>query len=149
MQSRFGPRWLMAGCCLLFTVACEDGTNGPCVHTYRDPVLAITSATDAVTGAAIPSLLITGVSVGGQTQPVGLLLSTSYNARAQGDAIACDVGCGFGTTEGSYVFTASAPGYAPQRLTVAAQYGRFQGGCPSSNEGSTAVVVTLARSAAR
>jgi hypothetical protein len=130
---------------LVLTFGCQEFGAGPCIHTYRDPVLAITAATNAATGARIAPLFITGVTVGGQVQPVSYLLTTTFGVRAQGDTIICDVPCGFGTSEGAYGFTASAPGYAARAITVNARFARFDGGCPSFNAGSTETSISLAR----
>jgi hypothetical protein len=131
---------------LALTLGCQGFGAGPCEHTYRDPVLAVTAATDANSGARIAPLCITAVRVGGQAQPVGYLLATAFGARAQGDTLVCDVPCGFGTSEGRYAFTASAVGYEPRAAAVDARFARFEGGCPSFNEGSTRTSVALPRS---
>jgi hypothetical protein len=129
----------------VLTVGCQEFAGGPCVHTYRDPVLAVTRATDGATGARIAPLFLTAVTVGGQAPGVSYLLTTAFGARAQGDTIVCDVPCGFGTSEGRYGFTASATGYAPRLITVDARFARFDRGCPSSNAGSTETSVSLPR----
>jgi hypothetical protein len=56
----------------------------------------------------------------------------------------CDIPCGFGVLEGQYEFTVKAPGYLDKRVTTMASYSRFDGGCPSSNSGSTELTVSLA-----
>ena len=56
----------------------------------------------------------------------------------------CDTPCGFGVVEGPYEFTVKAPGYLDKRVTTMASYSRFDGGCPSSNSGSTEITVSLA-----
>lgn len=138
-------RSVLVAASFVLTFGCQEFGGGPCIHTYRDPVLAITAATDAAAGASIAPLFITGVTVGGQAQPVGYLLATAFGTRAQGDTIVCGVPCGFGTSEGRYGFTASATGYAPRPITVDARFARFEGGCPSFNEGSTETSVSLPR----
>jgi hypothetical protein len=130
---------------LALTLGCQEFGAGPCEHTYRDPVLALTTATDAASGARITPLFLTAVSVGGQVQPIGYLLATAFGAREQDDTLVCDVPCGFGTSEGRYAFTASAVGYAPRAIAVDARFARFEGGCPSFNEGSTRTSVALPR----
>lgn len=130
---------------LLLAVGCSELGAGGCEHTFRDPVLAITSVTDGASGVRVSPLQITAVSVGGQVQPVGYLLATAFGARAAGDTIVCDVPCGFGTTESRYSFTAAANGFVPQVITTEARYSRFEAGCPSYNAGSTRTSIALTR----
>ena len=134
---------LLAG---VLSLGCAEGGAGPCVHTYRDPVLAITAAVDSGTGVRITPVFVTGVTIDGQSQPVGSLLAVAFGASARGDTVVCGLPCGFGTSEGQYSFTATAPGYAIRRVSVNARFARFDGGCPSSNEGSTEISVSLPRS---
>lgn len=139
------PRPILITCCTLLPLGCRELGGGPCVHTYRDPVLAVTAASDGATGARIAPLFVTGVTVRDRSQPVSYLLAVSFGARAQGDTIVCGVPCGFGTSEGPYSFVVSATGYAPRQVSVDARFARFDGGCPSFNEGSTEVSLSLPR----
>lgn len=147
MRSLRPLRFLLLAACSLPALGCPELAAGPCSHTYRDPVLAIITASDAVTGARVSPLLITDVTAGGLPQSVGLLMAlTNFGVEARGDTIVCGIPCGFGTREGAYDFTASAPGYAPRRVSVEASFARFHGGCPSYNAGSTRTGVRLTRS---
>jgi hypothetical protein len=125
------------------TLGCQQVGVGPCIHTYRDPVLVITAATDSATGRPIAPLFLTRLTVDGQAQVVGHVLTTAFRARSQGDTIVCDVPCGFGTNEGRYGFIASATAYASRPVTVDARFASFDGGCPSFNAGSTEMSVLL------
>lgn len=130
----------------VLSVGCTEPGAGPCVHTYRDPVLAITAAADSASGARIASILVTDVALDGRSQPVGsLLLEVAFGASTRSDTLVCGVPCGFGTSEGQYSFSATAPGYAVRQVSVNARFARFDGGCPSSNEGSTEISVSLSR----
>jgi hypothetical protein len=131
---------------LRFGAGCAELGVGACEHTYRDPVLTISAATDAESGASITPLQITAVAVGGQLQPIASLLATAFGARAVGDTIVCDVPCGFGTSESRYALTAAASGYVARDVTTEARYARFEGGCPSYNSGSTRTTITLTKS---
>ena len=138
-------RSVLVAASVVMTFGCQEFGGGPCIHTYRDPVLAVTAATDGATGARIAPLFITSLTLGGQAQVVSYVMTTAFGTRAQGDTIVCDVPCGFGTSEGHYRFTASATGYAPRLITVDARFARFDGGCPSFNAGSTETAVSLPR----
>jgi hypothetical protein len=140
-------RPVLVAICVVPAFGCQEFGAGPCEHTYRDPVLAVTAATDEASRAPVTPVFITGVTVGGQLQPPSfLLIPPAFGARAQGDTIVCGVPCGFGTSEGRYAFVASAPGYAPRTIAVDARFARFDGGCPSFNEGSTRTAIALPRS---
>ena len=129
---------------------CDAETNGPCVHTYDDPLIHITRATDAATGAAIPTVWLSAFTLGGMvTGPQPLLAgSPAFGVTPEGQVLRCDPGCGFGTSEGVYRFSAAAPGYLTATVEVNARYSRFDGGCPSSNSGSTRLDVRLWRASA-
>lgn len=121
-----------------------DGVAGPCVHTYREPLLQIVSARDAATGAPIASVVIRDVRREGLVQDLQLLLAgPAYGVEVQGDSLLCGVPCGFATSEGNYIFTVSAPGYPPQDRGYEARYRVFKGGCPSYNDGGLRVSLAL------
>ncbi|MFN8666860.1 MAG: hypothetical protein U0164_06605 [Gemmatimonadaceae bacterium] len=136
---------LVSPALLLLTASCREIMAGPCVHTYRDPLLAITMATEVGGTARVAPLLITGVTIGGQPMAASGLATFGYGIRARGDTLVCDVPCGFGTSEGTYAFTAVAPGFAPRQVSLDAHYQTFKGGCPSYNAGSMAVAIVLGR----
>ena len=129
----------------VLSVGCAEPGAGPCVHTYRDPVLAITSVVDSESGGRIASILVTNVTISGRSEPVGALLDVAFGASTRSDTLVCGVPCGFGTSEGQYTFKAAAPGYTARQVSVNARFARFDGGCPSSNAGSTEVSVSLPR----
>lgn len=144
VRCRSAPRSVFVVVGAVLSVGCEPG-GGPCIHTYRDPVLAITAARDSASGARIASILVTDVAFGGRSQPVGSLLGLAFGASTRSDTLVCGIPCGFGTSEGQYTFSATAPGYAVAQVSVNARFARFDGGCPSSNSGSTEISVSLSR----
>ena len=129
---------------------CDAETNGPCVHTYDDPLIHITRAVDAGTGAAIPTVWLSAFTLGGLvTGPQPLLAgSPAFSVTPEDQSLRCAPGCGFGTSEGVYRFSAAAPGYVTATVEVNARYSRFDGGCPSSNSGSTSLDIRLAGASA-
>jgi hypothetical protein len=109
--------------------------GGPCVHEYHDPALVI----ETVGNPRPPVVNLHGILIDGR-DPGGLaplLSGPSFGATAVGDTIRCVGRCGFGTTEGRFSFTATAAGFRPQQVEVNVRYRDLDGGCPSSNAGST------------
>jgi hypothetical protein len=145
-QLRSWKGWIGGGVALAaagILVGCE-GVTGPCVHTYREPLLQIVSARDAETGAPITNVVIRNVRREGIAQDLQLLLAgPAYSVEVQGDSLLCRVPCGFATSEGNYIFTVSAPGYPPQDRGYEARYRVFKGGCPSYNDGGLRVSLAL------
>ncbi len=145
-QVKIWRRWGQVGAAVSVAavlVGC-DGVAGPCVHTYREPLLQIVAAHDTQTGAPIGSVAIRNVRLDGIEQDLRRLLAgPSYGVEVQGDSLACRIPCGFATSGGSYILTVSAPGYPRQDLGYDARYRVFKGGCPSYNDGGVRVTLAL------
>jgi len=122
--------------------ACRAGM-GPCVHQYREPVLNFAAAADAGTGARIDFFVIREVRVDGRLQDLAWLTPESRGVEVRDDSLICHPPCGFGTSEGNYTFTVSAPGYPEQVRGYEARYRVFKGGCPSYNDGGAHVTLHL------
>jgi hypothetical protein len=120
---------------------------GPCVHTYREPILNIVAAMDARSNAPIHSFVIHEVRMDGIKQDFYFLLAESYGVKAQGDSLVCQVPCGFGSEEGNYTFTVTAEGYPAQVRGYEGHYSIFHGGCPSYNDGGARVTLRLQKDA--
>ena len=125
---------LLGGCRVL---------GGPCHHTFHDPVLVVTGVRDP-NGNPVSRITISDLAFLGRpvTDFRVLLLLPSFNVRQVGNDIECSVECGFGVEEGEYRFTATAATGATT-VRVQARYRDFDGGCPSSNSGSTRITVQL------
>ena len=112
-QVKVWRRWGQVGAAVSVAavlVGC-DGVAGPCVHTYREPLLQIVAGHDTQTGATIASVTIRNVRRDGIEQDLRLLLAgPSYGVEVQGDSFACRIPCGFATSGGSYILTVSARG---------------------------------------
>lgn len=101
--------------------------------------------TSSASGEAVPRVVLSDFEVGGQAMSAQMvLLGESQRVILDAGAVVCDVACAFGTTEGRYEFIASAPGYQSTTVQVDARYPRFEGGCPSYNEGTNRVEIRLA-----
>ena len=119
-------------------VGCKaDGTVGPCIHTYEDPVLHIQSVTNTQTGQSVQALNIVQVLFNGQKQDLHVLTAVSFNVVVMDSTLLCGLPCGFGTEPGVYTLTATARGCRDTTVSLAASYAAFKGGCPSSNSGGS------------
>ena len=141
-------RTLFALCIAGSVISCEQnesGIAGPCVHNYEDPILTIKSIEDAESGEQIPRITINEVFIDSVRKDVSSLVrESSQNVTLQDSSILCDVPCGFGTETGRYEFTVHASGYEDTTMTKEnIRYENFDGGCPSSNSGSTIISFTM------
>lgn len=125
---------------LLFT-GCDSFGAGPCVHTYEDPVMRLSAATTA--GDPVDLVILTNFELDGRPVEPAELMAVAESAELVGEAIHCEVECGFGTAEGTYTFVVHAEGFESASVTLEAAYADFSGGCPSSNSGSTVVSVDV------
>jgi hypothetical protein len=134
---------LVGGVSLLAAAGCEIA--GACEHTYRDPVLAVDVAA-AGSGQPLTASLFTFRVAGHALAPDPSWVSApAYGAQLRGDSIVCAGTCGFGYLEGRYQFIVAVPGFEDSEVNVVGAYAAFDGGCPSSNSGSTHVRVDLGR----
>jgi hypothetical protein len=137
---------LVSAVSLLAATGCQIA--GACEHTYRDPVLAVDVAV-AGSGQPLTAALV-AFRVGGHalTPDPSWVGPPAYGVQLRGDSILCAGSCGFGYAEGRYEFAVAVPGFEDGAVNVIAAYAAFDGGCPSSNSGSTHVRVDLRRSSA-
>lgn len=142
-------RLIGAGVCALmanFLGACDGNPIGPCVHEYREALLQVVGARDAQDNTPLPNFVIRQVQIDGREQDLRFVVAgPSYGVELKGDSLVCRVPCGFGTQEGNYIFTVSAPGYPPQVRGYEGRYGVFHGGCPSYNDAGVRVTLRLSR----
>ena len=148
---------VLATACL---VGCAGMRNSPvgqrlfgaCAHTYRSGVVAITAAqsTGGVYGLArpLPQVILGQIRVNDKVVDPGELQGLA-NAVPGPQGLECTVPCSFGTEEGKWQFTASAPGHAGRAVNVGASYAVLGRGCPSYNDKGTEVRLSLEPSAAR
>ncbi len=69
--------------------------------------------------------------------------SLAENVEIRDDTIVCEISCAFGTDQGLWQLTASAPGYRPEARAFQVSYREFDGGCPSFDRGSTMLNLIL------
>ena len=128
-------------------VSCDISQAGPCVHTYREPVLTIERVSD-VSGRAVAALVLDSLALNGR--PVDLRFAAvttepAFGVTSDGTTLTCTPPCGFGTEPGRYEFRLAAPGYTPTRVAINASYATFHGGCPSWNDDGTRSALSLQR----
>ena len=126
--------------------ACDGTSVGPCIHVYREAVLQVVAVRDTEDNTPLPNVVVRHVRINGREQNLMFLVAgPSYGVELRGDSLVGRVPCGFGTQEGNYVFTVSAPGYPPQERGCEARYRVFHGGCPSYNDGGVPITLGLRR----
>jgi hypothetical protein len=125
-------------------VACAGDRLGPCVHTYREPILLISSVRSGANGTALGTVYIDSLTLQHGFSPEREWSTREYERLTfEGDRYRCEVVCGFGDEAGTYRFRVSAPGHTPMRVTVDAEYREFHGGCPSWNDRGTRTALVL------
>ena len=116
-----------------------------CFHSYLEPILLIDSVTVAGSSEQVGSVSLNGIAIDGKPADLTLTTVVSKNIERDGQVLKCTTPCGVGSTQGTYVFGVSAPGFKPLEVSVSAKYAVFTGGCPSSNTGGVRVALTLER----
>ena len=113
---------------------------GPCVHTYNEPILHITSVRDSLHNKVIPFVTLKNLKINGLIQNTYSMLSESYLIAADDSIYYCNVPFGLGIQEGTYEFVLEADGYSPKLIKIEnVNYSVSQGGCPSYSDGGTRI----------
>lgn len=137
--------WL-AGCASLRDTPLGERMFGTCPHTYRSGIVAITAAqsTGGVSGVPrpIPQVILGQIRVNDQPVDPGNLQGL-VNAVPGPQGLECLVPCSFGTQDGKWQFTASAPGQVGRLVNVGAHYAVVGHGCPSYSDKGVDVRVNL------
>ena len=137
----------------LLASACEEATEGPCVHFNSDPILIVTNAVDLDTGTPVDSLLLDSIRVNNYRPPIANLArlegprtdSLSYGVDTADGRIICTLPFALAGDEGVYELWINTPGYRDTMIAVAAEFATVEGGCPSSSSGGTVVSIGLRR----
>jgi hypothetical protein len=118
---------------------------GPCVVTYGEPALHITSAVDADSGDPIPQITISRLVINGQEIPLEYELWDSNNIEYRDSVLVGTIPCSFGYMVGTYVLTISAEGYSESVFEFRdVHYSVREGpGCPLHFDGGTRVQISL------
>jgi len=126
-------------------ISCDDDNGiGPCVHTYNEAILHITSVRDTLNNIPLTIVKLRNLKINGSTQFGANPLFESYSIVSDDSVFYCNVPFGFGVEEGKYEFIIEAAGYQPKHFTIEnVNYSIFEGGCPSFNDGGKRVDLYL------
>jgi len=131
----------------LLITACDhfrETPIGPCEHTILDPVIEIVDVFDENSGQNIEEFKITRALRDSQhIELYTLINNVSFNSVIYDSVLYCNSPCGFAAEEGEYQLTLSASGYGDTTVVIDARFAKFNGGCPSSNSGSTTVTCKM------
>jgi hypothetical protein len=126
--------------CLL---SCDNGV-GPCVHTYNEPILNITSLRDTVNYNHPRFVILRELKINGSKEYGAYPLTKSYGIVENDSIFYCNIPFGFGVEEGKYEFIIEAEGFPPKQITIEnVHYSVFEGGCPSYNDGGKRVELII------
>ena len=129
---------------LCFLSCNEDNGIGPCVHTYKEPILNITSLRDTVNYNHPRFIILRELKINGSKQFGANPLLESYAIVADDSIFYCNIPFGFGVKEGKYEFIIEAEGFQPKQITIEnVSYSVFEGGCPSYNDGGKRVELVI------
>jgi len=136
----------LAGCTSWRETPLGQRMFGTCPHAYRSGIVAITAAQSSggVSGVSrpIPQVILGQIRV--NDQPVDpSSLQGLINAVPGPQGLECLVPCSFGTQDGKWQFTASAPGHAGRAVNVGAHYAVVGRGCPSYSDKGVDVRLNL------
>jgi len=123
----------------------EETLYGPCFIDANEPALTIDGVRNSISGAVIPSFVLSGISVHGHPMVLGHYErpTIAINSRVVGATVECGTPCGFSRQEGMYTFTVSATGYVSKAVTVSGRYAAYAGGCPGLLSGGAHTAFTL------
>lgn len=132
--------------CVIVFLGCDSPIEngiGPCVHTYKEPILMIESASSSFNNTPIESLTIKNILIDSVAINLDILTSeSSKNVVISDSTLTCTLPCGFGTEPGSYSFDVAANGYKDVAISSKAEYQTSGGNCPSySTDGQKLDVV--------
>jgi hypothetical protein len=96
-------------------------------------------------GTPLADVFIESITINGRdlSDLSSLVNHPAVNLSLDGARLRCRLPCGLGTEEGTWQMTVSAPGLQAKQFVIPVSYADFDGGCPSSNSGSTEVTLTL------
>jgi len=135
---------------LLFMASCVDGIInddrddiGPCEHTYKEPILNVTSVRNVANEQLIRFVKLRELKIDGILYPTFPMLHSS--SVVAGDSIFyCNPPFGIGSRSGTYEFIIEADGFIAKKIMIEnVDYSIFVGGCPSYNDGGKKVDIYL------
>jgi len=130
---------------IFFLLSCEEGNGvGPCVHTYDEPILNITSVVDTVNYNHPRFVILRELKINGSREYGAFPLMVSYGIVVNDSIFYCNIPFGFGVEEGKYEFIIEAEGFPQKQITIEnISYSVSEGGCPSYNDGGKRVELII------
>jgi hypothetical protein len=135
--------------CILLAIlaslpACDRTPLEPCAGTAAKPILEITSARNAASGAPLSAISITDPVHNGVPLDTALLRTNLvWNLARTSRGFLCTLPCRFGSTPGTYTFNASTQSFYPTRVEIVANYTGIPSGCPASHGVATRIHLAL------
>ena len=125
---------------LSFLTCDKDGGVGPCVHTFKEPILHVISIQDTLNNIFLSSVKLYDLKINGSKKLDDIVLDKSYSIVLDDSIYNCNIPFGFSTEEGKYEFIIKAENYDPKHFTIEnVSYSVLKGGCPSYNDGGMRV----------
>jgi len=122
----------------------EDNGIGPCVHTYKEPILNVTSLRDTANYNHPRFIILRELKINGSKEYGAYPLMESYGIVGNDSIYYCNIPFGFGVEEGKYEFIIEGEGFQPKQITIEnVSYSVFDGGCPSYNDGGKRVELII------
>jgi hypothetical protein len=146
LHQRAAHRWLAVASVTwpMFLLSSCKSVSGPCIHTYRSPIVEVESAFVIGTNEPVTELVIHGVTLDGDSVELrNLATPPAHGVVLRDDVLVCTIPCGFGIQAGHYSILLEGGGQPTRFIDVDARYRVFHGGCPSYNDGGTAITVDL------
>ena len=129
---------------LILITCSDDNLSGPCDHTYKEPILHISTVQDTQNNKNIRFVKLRDLKINGILQTGTSAIIESYSIVSDDSIFYCNVPFGFGYEEGTYEFIMSIEGYKLKHIVIdSVSYSIFEGGCPSFNDGGKRVEITL------
>lgn len=121
-------------------ISCDSGNVGPCEHTYKEPILHITSIRDTDNNKHLSFVKLRYLKVNGHSISGYYSLGKSYSVVSNDSIFYCNVPFGFVIENGNYEFVIDADGYPSKKIAIdSVNYAILDGGCPSYNDGGKRV----------
>lgn len=135
---------------LLYITSCVDGIInddrddiGPCEHTYKEPILNVTSVRNAANEQLIRFVKLRELKIDGILYPTFPVFHSS-SVVASDSIFYCNPPFGIGSQAGTYEFIIEADGFIAKKIMIEnVDYSISGGGCPSYNDGGKKVDIYL------
>jgi hypothetical protein len=132
---------------VLFLITCGYPVEnaGPCVHTYKEPILHVSSVKDAKTNLELDKVYFYSIKINNYDTPVSQIEMDEYhNIEFFDTVMVCTVPFSFGIASGDYQFNTAIEGYKEKINSIKdVEYSIKEGGCPSYEDGGLQIELIL------